>query len=369
MDATAIESALLVLFFLLPIVFLVFLYVLGVMLVATAMVYVKAGRPAWLSLVPLYSFVELLDIAGISVWWGLVVPVLSAVSIAGLFVCADTTLGFCISFLLDGALLVGVFGFMGYLYYHLARSFGENGWYAVGYLFLPFIFFPLLGFGSAKFKGSKKKSVDKQRNKLIVTGLIVVSTCASIAVSVLFMFAALLKEPPVIEQYLAEQPQTCYIVVGQYVQHVPSGAFLDASVNSFNELTDYTQTKNCYGEDSKTAFFHTTPIVGANAPTFRVLGDEGFYAVDSKRVYAGSQVVPDADPKNFTDLGYGYAKGKKTVFYVSTGANNKDWDLVILKDADVESFETVKEWNNTYDAFDKNHQYYYGAIIASTTRQ
>jgi len=368
MDATTIESALLVLFFLLPIVFLVFLYVVGVMLVATAMVYVKAGRPAWLSLVPLYSFVEMLDIAGISVWWGLMVPALSALSIAGLFVCADTTLGFWISLLLDSALAVGTFGFMGYLYYYLARSFGENGWYAVGYLFLPFIFFPLLGFGTAKFKGSKKKSVDKQRNKLIITGIIAVSAMFSVAMSMLFVFAAWVKEEPPIDQYFAPQIETCYTVVGQYVQHVPSGAFLAASVQSFNELTDYSRTGNCYGEDSETAFFQATPIAGANAPTFRVLGVEGFYAVDAKRVYAGSQVVPDADPKNFTDLGYGYAKGKNTVFYVSTDTD-KEWDLVTLKDADVESFETVEEWNDTYDAFDKNHRYYNGVVISTTTRQ
>lgn len=367
MDNVSIESALLFLVFLLPICFLVVLYVLSVMLVATAMVYVKAGRPAWLSLVPLYSFVELLDISGISVWWGLAVPVLTAVSVGGLFVCPDTTFGFWLSILLEAIVWIGSFGFMGYIYYHLARSFGENGWYSVGYLFLPFIFFPLLGFGTAKFKGSKKKSVEKQRHKLIVTGLIVVSICAAVAVSVGFVFAALLKPTPT--EQVSYESESCYKAVGQYVKHVPSGSFLDASVNSFNELTDYSITQNCYGEDSKTAFFGNIPIAGADAPTFRVLGEEGFYAADIKRVYSGSEVVPDADPKNFTDVGYGYAKGKNTVFYVSTGPQHKEWKLVTLQGADAESFETVKEWNNTYDAFDKNNRYYYGEVISTSTRQ
>jgi hypothetical protein len=35
----------------------------------------------------------------------------------------------------------------------LAKSFGKSGGYAVGLIFLSFIFIPMLGFGSAKYVG------------------------------------------------------------------------------------------------------------------------------------------------------------------------------------------------------------------------
>jgi hypothetical protein len=35
----------------------------------------------------------------------------------------------------------------------LAGKFGRGVGYAVGMLFLPFVFFPMLGFGSAQYRG------------------------------------------------------------------------------------------------------------------------------------------------------------------------------------------------------------------------
>jgi hypothetical protein len=35
----------------------------------------------------------------------------------------------------------------------LARSFGQGGWFAVGMIFLPFVFYPILGFGSSRYLG------------------------------------------------------------------------------------------------------------------------------------------------------------------------------------------------------------------------
>lgn len=369
MNTANIESIVLFLLFLLPMFLLVVFYVAMVVVVATAMVYVKAGRPAWLSLIPLYSFVELLDIAGLSVWWALVVSVLTAASAAGLFICTCTDIGFWVSLALNAVVCLGTLGFMGYVYYYLARAFGENGWYALGYLFVPFIFFPMLGFGKSKFKGSKKKSDDKQKNKLIVTGILAATMLATFVVSAAFIFATVVSDSTTHEESsYSYQPQSCYKIVDGRVQHISSGAFLVASADTFEELTNYTTSDYCYGKDTKAAFFESSSIAGVDAATFHVLGADGFYAADAKRVYAGDVVVKDADPKNFTDLGYGYAKGKKTVFYLSTG-DGRDWDLTILAGADVESFQTVDEWNNQYDAFDKNRTYYWGVVVATTTRQ
>jgi len=35
----------------------------------------------------------------------------------------------------------------------LSKSFGKNEAFTVGLIFLPFIFYPILGFGSAKYQG------------------------------------------------------------------------------------------------------------------------------------------------------------------------------------------------------------------------
>jgi hypothetical protein len=35
----------------------------------------------------------------------------------------------------------------------VARNFGKSGAFVVGMIFLPFIFFPILGFGSATYRG------------------------------------------------------------------------------------------------------------------------------------------------------------------------------------------------------------------------
>ena len=39
------------------------------------------------------------------------------------------------------------------MYVGIANNFGKGGGFAVGMIFLPFIFFPILGFGSARYQG------------------------------------------------------------------------------------------------------------------------------------------------------------------------------------------------------------------------
>ncbi len=87
-------------------------------------IFVKAGRPGWAAIVPFYNVMVLAEITGRPWWWVLLVfiPVINL-----------------IVFLL--------------LTVDLARSFGRGLGFAVGMVFLPFIFFPLLAFGSAEYEG------------------------------------------------------------------------------------------------------------------------------------------------------------------------------------------------------------------------
>ncbi len=87
-------------------------------------VYTKAGEPGWACIVPIYNWIVMLKIAGRPAWWFLLffVPVVN-------FVVA-------IIVLMD-----------------LARAFGKGAGFAIGMLLLSFIFFPILGFGSAQYLG------------------------------------------------------------------------------------------------------------------------------------------------------------------------------------------------------------------------
>lgn len=83
-------------------------------------VFVKAGKPGWAALVPVYNAVVLLEIAQRPLWWLvlLLIPVVGPVVM--IFVAID-----------------------------VAKAFDKGAGFGVGMAFLPFVFYPLLGFGAA----------------------------------------------------------------------------------------------------------------------------------------------------------------------------------------------------------------------------
>ena len=103
---------------------LMFLYIalIVVMIAAEWKIFTKAGKPGWACLVPIYNMIVLLEVVGRPIWWILLffVPVVS-------FVVA-------IMIMLD-----------------LAKVFGKSSGFAIGLIFLPFIFMLILGFGSAEY--------------------------------------------------------------------------------------------------------------------------------------------------------------------------------------------------------------------------
>ena len=87
-------------------------------------VFEKAGKPGWASIIPIYNFVVLVQIAGKPVWWVL----LLFIPFVGIIV----------------AILIHI---------ELAKKFGKEALFGLGLAFLPFIFFPILAFGDAKYEG------------------------------------------------------------------------------------------------------------------------------------------------------------------------------------------------------------------------
>ena len=95
-----------------------------VMVIAMWKIYTKAGKPGWASIVPIYNFIVLLEIAGRPAWWFilLLIPFVNLVIL--------------ILVMID-----------------LAKSFGYGVGFAMGLIFLSPIFLLILGFGSARYVG------------------------------------------------------------------------------------------------------------------------------------------------------------------------------------------------------------------------
>ena len=103
-----------------------FLVIFIVVLVAMWKIFTKAGKPGWASIVPIYSLVIYLQIVKKPLWWVVLffIPVVN----------------FVIFILVSIA---------------LAKEFGKGTGFGIGLLFLPFIFFPMLAFGSAQYAGAE----------------------------------------------------------------------------------------------------------------------------------------------------------------------------------------------------------------------
>jgi hypothetical protein len=100
------------------------LAILVVVLASMWKVFTKAGRPGWAAIIPIYNTIVLLQIVGRPVWW-LVLLLIPFVNII-----------FAIIVMHD-----------------LSKSFGRGVGTTLLLLFLPFIGYPILGFGSAKYVG------------------------------------------------------------------------------------------------------------------------------------------------------------------------------------------------------------------------
>jgi hypothetical protein len=104
--------------------FLVWLAVMVVILAGFWKVFTKAGQPGWAAIIPIYDLIVLLQIVRRPLWWIVLLFIPLVNVIVGIIVMVD-----------------------------LARVFGKGIGFGVGLLLLPFIFFPVLGFGDAKYQG------------------------------------------------------------------------------------------------------------------------------------------------------------------------------------------------------------------------
>ncbi len=94
------------------------------LIVAMWKVFEKAGQPGWAAIIPIYNWYIMTKIGGKPGWWVLM-------------------------FLIPGVNLI----FIIWLYNMISKSFGKEEGFTVGLVLLGIIFWPILGFGSAKYLG------------------------------------------------------------------------------------------------------------------------------------------------------------------------------------------------------------------------
>lgn len=103
--------------------------ILGIIaIVAMWKIFKKAGKPGWASIIPIYNSVVMFQICGMNPWL-LLLAIIPFVN----FVTAPIL-----------AILMNV---------NLAKKFGKGGGFAVGLIFLNFIFTLILAFGDSEYQG------------------------------------------------------------------------------------------------------------------------------------------------------------------------------------------------------------------------
>lgn len=82
----------------------------------------KAGQPGWACLIPFYNYYIMAKVGGVKNWWFIFIPILNIYIIFVIMIA-------------------------------IAKSFGKDTLFGIGLVFLGFIFFPVLGFGDARYLG------------------------------------------------------------------------------------------------------------------------------------------------------------------------------------------------------------------------
>jgi Family of unknown function (DUF5684) len=103
-------------------------------IVAQWKVFEKAGQPGWACIIPIYSTLVLLRIIG-KPWWWLLMMLIPFVNLVYAIWAINL----------------------------LSKSFGKEEGFTVGMILLPIVFYPILGFGGAKYIGAQSEEAKRER--------------------------------------------------------------------------------------------------------------------------------------------------------------------------------------------------------------
>lgn len=103
---------------------LLYLAVAAVVVIGMWKAFVKAKKPGWAAIIPIYNIIVILEMVGRPVWW----VVLFLVP--------------CVNIVMSFIVMIDV-----------AKSFAQSAGFGVGLALLGPIFWPILGFGKAQYVG------------------------------------------------------------------------------------------------------------------------------------------------------------------------------------------------------------------------
>ena len=102
---------------------IVMLAIVVLVIAAFWTVFTKAGQPGWACIVPIYNIIVLLQIARKPLWWIILMLIPLVNIVIGILVVIE-----------------------------IAKNFGKSAGFGIGLLFLPFIFYPILAWGDARYQ-------------------------------------------------------------------------------------------------------------------------------------------------------------------------------------------------------------------------
>ena len=106
------------------IVFWIFYFIIAIfMIIVQWKIYVKAGKPGWGCIVPIYSIILMLEIADRPIWW--------------IFLMLIPFVNFIIAIIIT---------------LDIAKAFGKETGFGIGMILLPIIFYTILAFDSSEYQ-------------------------------------------------------------------------------------------------------------------------------------------------------------------------------------------------------------------------
>ncbi len=350
------------------------------MLISMWKVYVKSGQKGWAALIPFYNQAKMLEMTGEPLWW----MALLLIPIVNVFVIIAVT-------------------------NRLSRAFGHSGWFTAGLLLLPFVFWPILAFGSSQYRYDFPPVAP-------ITPTIKWTLAAAGFMGLYYMMSVLSfsnsnsdLHPLTIIKSSDDSSGAIFATDGRYVYDndtmiagadplsfksvgdyelddyhayyegalMPradagsfsalSGEYAVDSVNAYyagtalanSDISSFKALDSDYATDQSKVYFDGQTIAAADSASFKILDSD--YAIDRSAVYSDGQPIQGADSASFTLLGSGYAKDNNAVYSYGTvipGADSKTFKLVSGNDSD-----------GNYDAKDKNTYYSDGSPLSASANQ
>jgi hypothetical protein len=105
-------------------IIIIYLIIGLLMIISMWKIFSKAGKPGWAAIIPIYNIIVLLEIVDKPLWWIILILIPFVNIVISIILCIE-----------------------------LAKKFGQSAGFAVGLILLPIIFYPILGFGGAKYTG------------------------------------------------------------------------------------------------------------------------------------------------------------------------------------------------------------------------